>query len=162
MGLIRRISPIGNGNTLLPLRLFAKGHAQPVQVALEFAQVEMVALLNVLVNRGSAHFKLRLLDFEPAALVVTLRELVAQDAQGVGQFLDGTRDSRAFLEQHGDRAFAFAHLPAQPLEVRFDPGVLRFHRGRTFAVRFDVELTLGNKFAQFGNARLHWLALMVE
>ena len=71
MGLIRRIGPIDRGNTLLSFRLFANGDAQAVQIALKFAQVEMVALLNVLVDRRGTHLELRLLDFEPATLVMT-------------------------------------------------------------------------------------------
>ena len=76
-----RLSTVGDGRRPIlarrrraaALRVIADGDAQAVEVALEGREVELVALLDVLGQRGELHLELRLLHFEAAALIVALR-----------------------------------------------------------------------------------------
>ena len=142
--------------------MVANGHAQAVEIALKGREIELVALLDVLGQRGELHLVLRVLDVEAAALVVRFGELVAQHAQAVGEFLDGRRHPGALFEQRGQGAFAFADLPAQAFEIRFDLRVLREHRLRALLVIDDVLFARGDQLGQLGEPRFHGLALVME
>ena len=71
------------------------------------------------------HLELRLLHFQAAALVVAFAELMAQDAQRIGEFLGGGGDAARSSSSCATSSSAFADLPAQAFEIRLDLGVLR-------------------------------------
>ena len=141
---------------------FAHAYCEREAVRCEFLQADLVPLLDVLVDRAGLQFELRGADLDGAALLDALGLLAPQMTQGLGLFVSSRDEAGAFLLKCRDAPFGVADALAEALHGGLDLGLFRLQGGAAFLVGLDVTAALFDEFAEFPDARLHRLTLVVQ